>query len=312
MNSRFLHFLLALMLLLAGLNAAQAAKPSYTASDRIVSAAELASAISSSPRLSQFLSGNIQSIVALGLGVESGGHTSVYNGLCCYGVLQMSDSNIRAYSRRMYGREFGGETYRNLPLQQQIDMWVNLTVDGESSYGFRELGRMAARGETFNNQPVDFAFRLACIQLGIGHCEDMVRSGRCDGFKGDANGVNICDMANAIRRRMGQQTYPYSGGGGSTRPIPEFKCRRNADGSCMSVSEAMRAAFREGSGVEMETLRKVLRILLMGTALLAAGSGTLTAWQSYSKGAIAMPAMVGYVKRATLLTLTVVVILSFM
>ncbi len=155
MNSRFLHFLLALVLLLTGLNAAYA-KVSYTASDRVVTREELIAAINAAPALarSSFLGGNAEAIAALALGVESGGHTSVYNGKCCYGLLQMTDSNIRAYSRPMYGREFGGETYRNLPLQEQINMWVQLTVDGENSSGFTRLNNMINSGQTsFDGNP---------------------------------------------------------------------------------------------------------------------------------------------------------------
>ena len=309
MNSHLLRLLLAFMLLLTGLNAAHAAL-SYAANDRVATREEIIVAVNAAPWLSRsgFLQGNAEAIAALALGVESGGHTGVYNGKCCYGILQMDRRNIA-----WLGNGMTGEQYARLPLQEQINMWVELTVRGEQSDGFRRLNRMINSGQTtFDNQPIDFAFRLSCIQLGGKNCDRVLQSGNCNSWK-DGFGSSICAMANGIRRQMGQQTYPGGGGGGgATHPIATFECRHNPDGSCMSVSEAMRAAFREGSGVDMETLRKVIRMLLMSTALLAAGSGTLTAWQSYAKGAIAQPAMIGYVKRATLLTLTVVVILSVM
>ena len=308
MNSRVLRFLLAFMLMLTGLNTAHA-KLSYAPNDRVATRDEIVAAINAAPWLSRstFLQGNAEAIAALALGVESGGHTGVYNGKCCYGVLQMDRRNIA-----WLGNGMTGEQYAQLPLQQQINMWVELTVRGESSSGFERLNNMINSGQTtFDGQPIDFAFQLSCIQLGGGNCNRVLRSGNCNSWT-DGFGSSICAMANGIRRQMGQQTYPGGGGGGSSHPIATFECRHNPDGSCMSTSEAMHAAFREGSGVDMETLRKVLRMLLMGTALLAAGSGSLTAWQSYTKGAIAQPAMIGYVTRATLLTLTVVVILTFM
>lgn len=308
MKSRFLHLLLALMLLLTGLDAAHAKRRlDLTEYDQVVGRQDVVNAIRSARGVNSLLYENAEAIAALAV-LESGGHTSVYNGICCYGILQLHTMNMPRHAGTS-----NPEVYRNMSLQQQVNAWVSLTVEAQQHWSFQNLLRRAGRGETFDGQPIDWALLQACTQLGQGNCGDMVRAGKCSGFKGDANGVNICDMANGIRRRMGQQTYPTGGDSPlAVRPVATFECRRNADGSCMSVSEAMRAAFREGSGVDMETLRKVIRMLLMSTALLAAGSGTLTAWQSYAKGAIAQPAMIGYVKRATLLTLTVVVILSVM
>ena len=309
MNSRFLHFLLAFMSLFAGLDAAHAAR-SYAPNDRVATREEIIAAVNAAPWLSRstFLRENVEAIAALALGVESGGHTGVYNGKCCYGILQMDRRNIA-----WLGHGMSGERYAQLPLQQQINMWVELTVRGESSSGFRRLNNMINSGQTtFDGQPIDFAFRLSCIQLGGGNCNRVLRSGDCNSWK-DGFNSSICAMANGIRRQMGQQTYPSGGGtgGGSTRPVATFQCRRNADGSCMSVSEAMRLAFREGSGVEMETLRQLLKALLAATTFILMGSAMLTAWNSYARGVIEQHMMLHYMKRAALVVATVAIILSF-
>ena len=300
--STWLRALMLSLLLLAGAGVAHA--QARHVNNMTATPEEVAAAIRASPNANEWLRAHADDIGRLST-FESGGRLSVYNGSCCYGILQMNTSNIW---------EFAGvspEVFRTWSLQDQVNAWSRLTVQAMGAGSVRQLQRMEAAGQTFDGRPVDAFLQLACIQLGVGNCQTMIRSGKCSGFA-DKNGTTICRMADAMSGGRSGISSGYEDGSVSTRPIASFECRRNADGSCMSVSEAMRAAFHEGSGVEMETLRKVLRILLMGTALLAAGSGTLTAWQSYAKGAIAMPAMVGYVKRATLLTLTVVVILSFM
>ena len=294
--SAWARSLMLFLMLLAGAGATQAA-PTVTEAD-------VAAAILASPGSNQWLRDNAAAVAHLAR-FESGLRTNIYNGSCCSGILQMNKTNIWNYTG------VSPAVYRTWSLQQQVNAWTRLTVDGMRAGSVRQLLRMQANGQKFDGRTVDFNLVMACIQLGTGNCATMLRSGHCGGFK-DKNGTTICRMADAMAGGRAGITDGYEDGSVSTRPIATFECRRNADGSCMSTSEAMRAAFREGSGVEMETLRNVIRMLLMSTALLAAGSGTLTAWQSYAKGAIAQPAMIGYVKRATLLTLTVVVILSVM
>ena len=288
--------LMLFLMLLTGAGAAYAAPT--------VTEAEVAAAILASPGANQWLRDNAAAVANLAR-FESGLRTNIYNGSCCYGILQMNTRNTWRYAG------VSPAVYRTWSLQQQVNAWTRLTVAGMRAGSVQQLLRMQANGQKFDGRTVDFNLVMACIQLGTGNCATMLRSGHCGGFK-DKNGTTICRMADAMAGGRAGITDGYEDGSVSTRPIATFECRRNADGSCMSTSEAMRAAFREGSGVEMETLRNVIRMLLMSTALLAAGSGTLTAWQSYAKGAIAQPAMIGYVKRATLLTLTVVVILSVM
>ena len=294
-----------LLILLLAVGTAHAKPPRMLPGDnRTVTEAEVAAAIRASPYANQWLRDNADAVAHLA-SFESGLRPGIYNGSCCYGILQMNTENISNYAHTT------PEVYRTWSLQQQVDAWSRLTVEGLAAGSARQLMRMQTSGQQFDGRTVDFNMVMACIQLGVGNCGKMLRSGSCSGFA-DINGTTICRMADAMGGGGAGISSGYEDGSVSTRPIANFECRRNADGSCMSVSEAMRAAFREGSGVEMETLRQVIRILLMATVLLVAGNGTLTAWQSYARGAIAQPAMIGYVKRAALLTLTVVVILTYM
>ncbi|RJT28500.1 hypothetical protein D3227_34130 [Mesorhizobium waimense] len=124
-----------------------------------------------------------------GLGrFESGGNKGVYNGSCCTGIFQLNNTNIKNYAG-MSRSEFGCQS-----LQFQVDTWAKLTNDGYNSAPVKQLIQMG----TFDGQKVDGSFIAACIQLGTGNCQQMVRSGRCSGFS-DINGTTICDMAKNAR-----------------------------------------------------------------------------------------------------------------
>ncbi len=124
-----------------------------------------------------------------GLGrFESGGNKGVYNGSCCTGIFQLNNTNIKNYAG-MSRSEFGCQS-----LQFQVDAWAKLTNDGYNSAPVKQLMQMG----TFDGQKVDASLIAACIQLGTGNCQEMVRSGRCSGFS-DINGTTICDMAKNAR-----------------------------------------------------------------------------------------------------------------
>lgn len=302
-------FLLFVTLLVLAAGAAHAKPPRMLPGDtRTVSEAEVAAAIRASPNANQWLRDNAEAVAHLAY-FESGLRPGIYNGSCCYGILQMNTSNIRRYA----GVE--PSVYRTWSLQDQVNAWSELTVNAMNAGSVRQLQRMQASGTTFDGRQVDFNMVMACIQLGVGNCQTMLNSGRCSGFA-DINGTTICGMADRMAgggssSGAGGGTGAF-GGGGSTRPVVAFQCRRNADGSCMTTSEAMRAAFREGSGVDMDTLRQLIQILLLASALLVMGNATLTAWNCYTKGVIEQHHMLFYMKRALMVVGTVVVIVTFM
>lgn len=122
------------------------------------------------------------------LGVyESSGNAGVYNGSCCTGIFQINQSNLRAQG-------LTPAQYANMGLDQQVEVWARVTNGGVNTGVVKKLQGM----QTFDGQPVDGAFIMACIQLGTGNCQKMVQSGSCSGFS-DINGTTICKMANAMR-----------------------------------------------------------------------------------------------------------------
>lgn len=175
--------LIALLALIASFVASPAMASTHTAS-------EVAAAVMQSPLNSDMkrYASNIGNLAMF----ESGGRTTIYNGSCCTGILQMSQSNIRNYGNGMTRQE-----YAQLPLQQQVDMWARLTNDASRASSVKTLMSMAENGQSFDGRPVDFNLIMACIQLGTGNCQQMVRSGSCSGFA-DSNGTTICDMANRM------------------------------------------------------------------------------------------------------------------
>lgn len=151
--------------------------------DRRVTAADVANAIRNSPNASPWLRANADAVANLAM-FESGGRLGVYNGSCCFGVLQMNRTNIRAYAG------VSPEVFRTWSLQDQVNAWSRLTDDALRSRVPRALIAMG----TFDGRPVDGNLVLACVQLGIGNCQRMIQSGRCSGFA-DRNGTTICAMA---------------------------------------------------------------------------------------------------------------------
>lgn len=127
---------------------------------------------------------------------ESSGNSGVYNDTCCTGVFQINKSNLASYG-------LTPSQYANMSLDEQAQVWVNVTNSGANAGSVRQLQDLQSKGETFDGQPVDSAMIEACIQLGTGNCQKMLNSGSCSGFK-DSNGTSICDMANKIRN--GSQT----------------------------------------------------------------------------------------------------------
>lgn len=269
----------------------------------IVTAAQVAEAIRNSPSASAWLRANADAVGNLAM-FESSGRTDVYNGSCCYGVLQMNTGNIWQYAG------VSPEVFRTWSLEQQVDAWSRLTNDAMNNQivrGFIAMG-------TFDGRPVDGNMVLACVQLGIGNCQQMIRSGSCNGFA-DIKGTTICSMADRIAGVTPTPggTTPTDPGTGTpppSGPTYSFDCVRGAGGACMSMSEAMAAGFERGSGVSMDRLRSTIQLLLVAVALLVVGSAMTGVWQHFAKGAIAKADLIHYMTRGLIIVGLVFVVMS--
>lgn len=274
----------------------------------IATAAQIAAAVRDSPNANQWLRDHAEAVANLAINVESRGDTTAYNGSCCYGVLQMNTANIREYARMT------PQEYRQLDLQSQIDAWTSLTVAALQAPAPRTLAGMG----TFDGVAVDGNLVLACVQLGVGNCQRVLSSGRCNGFA-DSNGTTICSMAARARGNSGTQT-PGGGtgtgpGGGST-PIPGYvppdHCMRGASGACVSITQALEIGFQQGSGVSMSRLKANVQALIVAAVLLIMLGALLGLWNLYSKGAITKPEYLVFTKKSGLAVVLVFIALALL
>ena len=268
-------------------------------------AEQVAEAIRNSPNATPYMRQHADEIGALAI-FESGGDTTVYNGSCCYGILQMNRDNIAHYAK------VPPEVFRNWPLQDQINAWSQLTADGLRASAPQQL---IAAG-TFDGRPVDFAMIMACVQLGIGNCQTMINSGHCGGFR-DRNGTSICDMADRINAGMGNPTPgPAPNPNPSPTPGPSNPIRYGpidcvtSAGGCMSMSEALRSGFESGSGISMQALRTLIQLLLVATALFVIGRAMIDLWRSYTKGGLATADLTHYMLKSLIIVLTAALVLT--
>lgn len=172
-------------LILAGFSVGSASAATQMGPKTNYSAAEVAAAIRNSGLNSNLMqyANDIGSLSQF----ESSGNTGIYNGTCCTGILQMNRSNLAAQG-------LTPQQYANMSLQDQVNAWAKLTNSAANAGSVKQLMAM----ESFDGQKVDGALVLACIQLGTGNCQKMIRSGSCSGFA-DSNGTTICKMADKIR-----------------------------------------------------------------------------------------------------------------
>ena len=270
------HGAFALVLFLALFGAQQARSQTVTA-------AQVQQAVLSSPNASPLLQNYAGAVGNLAM-FESGGRLSVYNGSCCYGVLQMNNSNIASIRP-----EVTPEVFRTWSLQQQVNAWSTIMSQALSTYAPRTLAGMA----TFDGRPVTPSMVLACVQLGIGNCMTMIRSGRCNGFE-DINGTSICDMADRIdgtTTPTTSGTAPTTGGTTgspvSTQLTPTTvinNCITDGYGHCLSMSAAMEQGFLNGSGHSMADLRDFIQSLTVGITLLICAWLVSGLWREYTTG----------------------------
>ena len=93
-----------------------------SASAQRVTAAQVAAAVAASPNASAALQSYAGAVGNLAM-FESGGQLGIYNGSCCYGVLQMNTSNINAIRPSVSVQQF-----QQWPLQAQVDASVRFVA----------------------------------------------------------------------------------------------------------------------------------------------------------------------------------------
>ncbi|GKS87441.1 DUF3262 family protein [Acidovorax sp. SUPP1855] len=295
--------LLALLLVLATHLPASAQQRLVT-NDR-VTADQVSQAIANSPNASQWLRANARAVGNLAINVESGGYLSVYNGSCCYGVLQMNEENIRRYA------QVPPDEFRTWSLQSQVDAWsrvMSQALQANPAQALEALG-------TFDGRRVDANMILACVQLGIGNCQRMIVSGRCSGFA-DSNGTTICGMADRIAGNAPSPTTPGTtspstpiSGGGSGIAFNN-SCIRASDGQCVPVTEALRIGFEQGSGVSMARMRSIIQMLLVAITLLVVSSALVGVWQQYARGVIDKATMMEYMQKGCIIVMIVFAVMT--
>lgn len=278
-----------------------------TVNDTVVTAEQVAAAIAASPNASAQLQSYASAVGSLAM-FESGGQLSVFNGSCCYGVLQMNTSNIASIRPPITTEEF-----RRLPLQQQVNAWSQIMSDALRTTAPSMLAAM----ETFDGRPVTPGMILACVQLGVGNCLTMIRSGDCDGFS-DRNGTSICEMADRIdgvdSSPVTTPTTPGPGSGWTLTPLPPNTplqgCLTDGYGNCIPLSEAIESGFEDGSGFSMSQLRSAIQMLTVAITFLICASMLLSMWRHYTDGRIATAQMLMGTRQVMLVAGIVLIVLT--
>lgn len=269
-----------------------------------VTAGQIIAAVQAAPGGTTWLRANAEAVANLAIRVESHGNTEAYNGSCCYGVLQMNRTNIRAYTN------LTPEQYRAADLQTQINAWAALMADAMRARAPATLAAMA----TFDGRPVDGNLVLACVQLGTGNCQRMINSGSCSGFA-DRNGTTICSMADQLAGTTptpgtgtGTPTNPGSGTGVVT-PVFSPSCVQDGAGACLPITQAIEQGFSQGSGAAMSDLKRLIYALVASVVALVLMSASRTTWRQYSKGRLpTVNLLVGMKGVALLLTLILTIL----
>ncbi|WP_382225307.1 hypothetical protein [Hydrogenophaga atypica] len=225
-------------------------------------------------------------------------------------MLQMNTDNI--YSTL----KIKPDVFRNLPLQDQVNAWATVMSEALKYPGINKLQALG----TFDGRVVDGNLVLACVQLGIGNCDKMRKSGSCSGFA-DINGTTICKMADKIAGGTASSTVgsvaqtgsqdPYSNGALPRPPQMFFNnCVRNSAGECSSLTDAINSGFQQGSSVSPASLRFTIQGLTMAITFLVVASMMLSLWRGYSRGVIEHGAFIYSTKRLFLIVIAMVIVLS--
>ena len=273
----------------------------------VVTAEQVAAAIRSSATASPWLKAHAAEIGALAIRVESGGNTQAYNGSCCYGVLQLSRSNILASGMQV-------DAYRDASLQTQVDAWAGVQSQAMLDPVIQQLQNRS----TFDGQPVDAAMLISCVQLGQGNCRRMVNSGRCNGFE-DSLGTDICEMAARTRAAMNGTPPPTNGGANPNAGVgaPHNGTQGGGPiggdpigGVSPNTSVSPDAAFEQGSRLSMGQVSSAIKLMAAGLALIWLAWTASSSWGLFIRGRAYLPELTHTIGRATVVTLMVIWLLN--
>ena len=258
----------------------------------MVTAAQVAAAVANSP-LSPALKAYAADIGNLAINVESGGNLGVYNGTCCTGVLQVNTGGLKTYC------QCTPQEYANMSLQQQVDIWAQVTNVNANNATVRQLMGLGS----FGGHPVTGAMVLSCIQIGPGNCAKTVSAGTCATSAGsDGNGNNFCDFAAKINGGTGSSPVMVGDGGTQSGAAPPLLPAANYQ--YPSVEEA----FLAGAGVDVGQSKDAILSALSVAMFLWSAWVALAQYLSWRKGRIDWMTLQNNIVSSTVLTLLVFVI----
>ncbi len=289
MTRVFFRLLLVLALFSVGCGSVSAQQ---MGSKVMVTAAQVAAAVANSP-LSPALKAYAADIGNLAINVESGGNLGVYNGTCCTGVLQVNTGGLKTYC------QCTPQEYANMSLQQQVDIWAQVTNVNANNATVRQLMGLGS----FGGQPVTGAMVLSCIQIGPGNCAKTVSAGTCATSAGsDGNGNNFCDFAAKINGGTGSSPVMVGDGGTQSGAAPPLLPAANYQ--YPSVEEA----FLAGAGVDVGQSKDAILSALSVAMFLWSAWVALAQYLSWRKGRIDWMTLQNNIVSSTVLTLLVFVI----
>lgn len=141
-----------------------------------------------------YLQQNAAQFAAMSANVEDTTRDStVYNGSCCTGMMQINTSNLA-------NPDICGCTpaeFAAMSGQQQIDVYTRYFDGVQSDASIQKLEQMQASGQTLGGQVVTGDTVVACAQLGTANCAAAIAnncSSVANGQGGDGS-VNVCTMA---------------------------------------------------------------------------------------------------------------------
>lgn len=210
---KLLFSLLTLLLLAVSFGAGEATAKTYLPGDQALSHSELVSLFQNSGNA--YLSSNAETFANMSYHVESGGHTGVYNGSCCTGLMQMNQTNLANYCG------CSKEEYAAMSGAQQIAVYSEYLNDNLNYDAVKQLVSMQQQGQTLGGQRVDAAMVAACIQLGPGNCQKSINNG-CSGVstaEGGDGSNNICTMAAKANNGGGETANSGSGSCLAAHPV---------------------------------------------------------------------------------------------
>ena len=289
MTRVFFRLLLVLALFSVGCGSVSAQQ---MGSKVMVTTAQVAAAVANSP-LSPALKAYAADIGNLAINVESGGNLGVYNGTCCTGVLQVNTGGLKTYC------QCTPQEYANMSLQQQVDIWAQVTNVNANNATVCQLMGLGS----FGGHPVTGAMVLSCIQIGPGNCAKTVSAGTCATSAGsDGNGNNFCDFAAKINGGTGSSPVMVGDGGTQSGAAPPLLPAANYQ--YPSVEEA----FLAGAGVDVGQSKDAILSALSVAMFLWSAWVALAQYLSWRKGRIDWMTLQNNIVSSTVLTLLVFVI----